>query len=358
MRTLQLIDSLNAGGAERVALNYANLLTGKVEQSFLCATRSEGLLKEDLRKDVGYLYLNRKKIFDLQAVFKFLDYIKRNRINIIHAHSSSYFFASIIKLLYPKIKIVWHDHFGNRPNSRLLLRLILKLCSIFFSKVIVVNNNLKKWAEHNLFCKDIIYVRNFPFFSQTEKMTQLKGVNGKRIICLANLRPEKDHITLINSFSEVVKLYPEWTLHCVGNDVEDDYSMSVKKMITELNLTKNVFFYGSRQDISNILNQCEIGVLSSKSEGLPVALLEYGLSNLTIVATKVGECVDVLKSDDFGILVEPENREALKNALIYLLENEEKRELIAKNFYQEVITDYSVEAVMNNIVDIYKNSVN
>ena len=48
MGVLQLIDSLEAGGAERMAVNYANALTEKITISALVATRQEGVLKNEL----------------------------------------------------------------------------------------------------------------------------------------------------------------------------------------------------------------------------------------------------------------------------------------------------------------------
>ena len=52
MNVMQLIDSLEAGGAERVAVNYANILANQVRNSFLCATRAEGILKISIGKNV------------------------------------------------------------------------------------------------------------------------------------------------------------------------------------------------------------------------------------------------------------------------------------------------------------------
>lgn len=58
---IQIIDSLNVGGAEVLAVNIANGLSEQKIDSHLCATRNEGALKENLHSDVGYVFLNRKK---------------------------------------------------------------------------------------------------------------------------------------------------------------------------------------------------------------------------------------------------------------------------------------------------------
>ena len=62
MRILQIIDSLEAGGAERMAVNYANALADKIDFSGLVATRKEGALRNQLSINVSYLFLNKKRL--------------------------------------------------------------------------------------------------------------------------------------------------------------------------------------------------------------------------------------------------------------------------------------------------------
>ena len=84
----------------------------------------------------------------------------------------------------------------------------------------------------------------------------------------------------------------------------------------ENKLENHVFIYGSCADVYHILKQSTIGVLSSKSEGLPVALLEYALAKLPVVATNVGDCNLAISNTDEGLLVAPENHQHLAEALI------------------------------------------
>ena len=59
MRVVQMIDSLESGGAERMAVTIANELVGQVSFSGLLSTRIEGNLKSAIDKEVYYLFLNR-----------------------------------------------------------------------------------------------------------------------------------------------------------------------------------------------------------------------------------------------------------------------------------------------------------
>ncbi|APY09990.1 glycosyltransferase [Seonamhaeicola sp. S2-3] len=354
MRVIQIIDSLEPGGAERVAVNFANALADKIDQSFLCATRKEGLLKASLNSNVGYLFLNKTGTLDLKAVFKLHTFLKKHQVDIIHAHSSSFFIATIIKVLNPKYRLVWHDHYGNRDQASWINKFVLKLCSRYFSAIIAVNQKLKNRSQKSLLCKHVYFLVNYPIASLNSEVTKLRGSSGKRIVCVANMRPDKDHGTLIRAFNEVLKTYPDWTLHCVGKDFNDAYSKSVKRLIHNLKLEPHIFIYGSCPDVFHILSQSTIGVLSSKSEGLPLALLEYGMAGLPSVATNVGDCNLVISTKDTGVLVEKEDVNALKEGLITFIANERLRQDVGENFKKSVIHSFSEEAQIHKLIEIYK----
>jgi glycosyltransferase involved in cell wall biosynthesis len=357
MRVLQLIDSLEPGGAERVAVNLANALSREIDISVLCATRKEGLLKESLLKEVGYLFLKKQKTIDYKAISALNTYVKENRIDIIHAHSSSFFLAIIIKILNIKVKVVWHDHYGNSEFLEDRKHKVLKFLSNNFSHIFSVNKALETWAKKKLETKNVTYVPNFATVDKHSAITTLNGVSGKRIVCLANLRPQKDHITLLEAFKIVVEQYPEWTLHLVGKDFQDAYAEEVKHKINDLDLNESVCVLGIKPDVSHILSQCEIGVLSSKSEGLPVALLEYGLANLAVIGTKVGECESIIEHDKNGLLVNVQDVKALAKAILFYVENKEIRSGYAKKYNNHIQENFSEKKQIQSILEIYNQII-
>ena len=358
MRVLQLIDSLQTGGAERIAVNFANALVGKIEKSYLCSTRQEGLLKESIGNEVNYIFLKKTKTLDFKALKRLKVYIKKNNIDIIHAHSSSYFFAVLLKLSGSKVKIVWHDHYGGSEFLQNRKYKVLRLCSNYFSHIFSVNTILENWAKKYLNANSVSYLPNFALQTESKEKTVLYGKSGKRIIHLANLRPQKDHLTLLDAFNEIVKQYPEWTLHCVGKNFNDDYFYDIEQKIDDLNLNKNVFLYGSKSDITNILKQCDIAVLSSKSEGLPVALLEYGLSKLPVVVTNVGDCSKVVINKENGFIVEKNNYVALSDAISLLIEDTTLASKFKIELYNKVLKEYSNQSVVRLLVSKYQTIIN
>ena len=111
------------------------------------------------------------------------------------------------------------------------------------------------------------------------------------------------------------------------------------------------------QIYNHILSQSTIGVLSSKSEGLPLALLEYGLAGLPVIATNVGDCNKVISNRKEGILIEPKNDKVLAEALIEYIENERMRKEVSQNLHLKVLNSFSESAISESLIDIYKKHI-
>lgn len=354
MRILQLIDSLEAGGAERMAVNYANALADKIDFSGLVVTRKEGSLLNQLSNSVPYLYLNKKRAIDFKALFKLRKFIVQNKVEIIHAHGTSFFMAFLLKLMYFKIKIVWHEHYGARANQTKRDNLILLFSSFFFSSIFVVNHQLEAWAKNMLFTKKVFYIPNFASLDENlQKVTLLKGNEGKRIVCLANLKQPKNHIVLLFAFKELKLKDLGWSLHFIGKDYNDDYSNNLKDFINEENLKEAVFIYDSRNDIQNILAQANLGILCSTNEGFPVSLLEYGLAKLPVISTNVGYCSEIIKNNSTGLLFDPLNEIELQKQLQKLIFDKESRETFGLHLYELVLEKYSRNKVIQLLLSKY-----
>lgn len=347
MRIAQIIDSLEIGGAEKMAVNYANSLSGRIEFSGLVATRAEGNLKTQLNDSVSYLFLQKKSTVDFAAVRRLKKYCKENKVDFLQPHSSSYFTALMVKFIYPKVKIIWHDHNGLSEFISSEKSMALKIASFFFKGIIVVNYKLKAWAEKELNCKKVIYLPNFTSIdSSANAETVLKGNPGKRILCLANLRDQKNHFLLLEVAEKIKKTNPDWTFHLVGKDFKDDYSEQVKKLISDKALEENVFVYGSRNDVKNIIDQSDIAILTSKSEGLPVSLIEYGLSKKPVVTTKVGEIPLIVSNGQNGFIVDVNDAPMFSHCLQEFINNEKLRIQMGTALYQTILENHSEEGVI------------
>jgi glycosyltransferase involved in cell wall biosynthesis len=352
MRIIQIIDSLEAGGAERVAVNYANTLVNKIEFSGLVTTRREGSLLNQIHPKVSYLFLNKKRQLDFGALFRLRSFVLENKVTHIHAHSTSFFLAFLLKLIHPSVKIIRHDHYGNNEFLETRSHFVLKQTAPFFCGVVAVNQKLKNWSEKQLKARNVIYLPNFPIKEiDVDEHTILKGSVGKQIISLANLREQKNHFLLLEVAQKLKESHPDWTFHLVGKDFEDAYSNQIKELIKQYHLEENVFLYGSKEDIGNILSQSDIAILTSKSEGLPVALLEYGLFKKAVVVTNVGEIPMIIQNQKNGFIVDSNEPDLFCQSLVDLIENEKLRSDFGNALYDTIQTDYTSESVIKKYLN-------
>lgn len=357
MRVLQLIDSLDLGGAERIAVEYANMLSKHLEGSYLCASRFEGELRSSIDAEVNYYFLNRKRTLDLSALKRLGQYIKKEKITIIHAHSTSYFIATLLKIKNPSLIVFWHNHSGASIHLSGFKRRVLRFCSGYFHTIIAVNEDLVVWAKNKLKTKKVVYLPNFVNFTKKGTNTEksLRGEAGTRIVCLANLRNPKGHLFLIESFMAVHKEVPQVTLHLIGKDANDAYSDAIKAFIKRNQLADHVFIYGQVANPDDIVTQCDIGVLASSSEGLPMALLEYGRAKLAVVVTDVGYCPEVVQ--DYGTFVPYGDVNAMSLAIKEYLTQKEKRSKDSHLFREHIKTNYSETHVRHQIINLYTQSL-
>jgi glycosyltransferase involved in cell wall biosynthesis len=354
MGILQLIDSLEAGGAERMAVNYANALVDQVSFSGLVVTRKEGPLYHQIDKQVSYLFLNKKSTIDFKALFRLRNFVVLNKVTIVHAHGTSFFIAFLLKLIYPKVKIIWHEHYGARASESITDNFVLFFSSIFFSSVFVVNHQLEAWVKKNLLVKKVSCIPNFATLDENySKTTFLKGDKEKRLVCLANLKNPKNHIAILSAFKEMKLNDLGWTLHLIGNDYLDKYSICLKEFIKTNNLERDIFIYGAQNDVQHILSQATIGVLASTHEGFPVTLLEYGLAKLPVVSTNVGYCPLIIKDNSSGLLFDPLNRMQLQEQFQKMISDQSKRNSFGLHLHRLVLKNYSKEIVIELLLSKY-----
>ncbi len=354
---LHLIDSLAVGGAERMAVNLVNALPRERYRPFLATTRSEGLLEAAVRPDVGRLRLARRGRFDLQAIRQLSAYVRQHQIQIVHAHSSSIFIATAARELTARSRqpaLLWHDHYGRHdtdPRRKWLYRWPVRRAS----GVIAVNPQLAAWSRNGLGVRGdrVWYLRNFVLPREDEAPAPtLPGREGSRIVCVANFRHQKDHTNLVQAMAEVAAREPRAHLLLIGTGNET--RLAVEQFIKANNLDSSITILGHRSDVPAVLRACDVGVLASSSEGLPLALLEYSQAGLATVSTEVGECAEVLDAGQAGVLVPPKDPGALSDALITMLGDPSARATLGKRLRQRVASVYGVPAAIEQLEACYR----
>ena len=356
---LQVCDSLAAGGMERVAVNLANALPRDRFRSHICATRAEGPMAEFVLPHVSRICLHRTGRLDPAAIRRLVSYIRENDIQILHAHGTSLFLSVLVASFRPHPLVIWHDHFGRYATEERPVW-IYRLAIRRVDAVVTVNQPLAEWARHRLrvAADRVGYIPNFVCEpSNGEKPAVLPGKSGLRIVCVANFRPQKDHLNLLEAMRTVLRSLPEAHLLLLGHGTETACFKQVEAEIAHNGLKGHVSVLGPRKDVHAVLMGCDLGVLSSASEGLPLALLEYGMADLAVVATQVGQCEEVLSGGRCGLLVPPRDPQRLAGAIKSLLTSADKRREFGGKLHARIQRAYSSEKVIQQVTEVYESAL-
>jgi glycosyltransferase involved in cell wall biosynthesis len=356
---IHIVDSLEPGGYERVAVTLANALPRERYRAFVCATRRGGPLETAVEKHVDVLVLGRKGTFDRHALGRLTEYVRAYDVRILHPHGPSLFLARAAALLARRTAVLWHAHAGRyAAEDRRDWRYRGAVAGI--AGVVGANEPLVEWMRRRLGvpAERSWYLPNpVEEARDTDAAADLPGVRGKQIVCVGNLRPEKDHPMLLRAMAEVVRGVPEAHLLLAGAAADAAYEGELRAVCAQLRLERNVSFLGRRTDTGSVLRACDIGVLSSRFEGLPMALLEYAMAGLPVVSTAAGQCGEVLDGGRAGILVQPGDWAGLARGLAALLASVELRASLGAKFRERVKARHGAAAIAERLCSIYETAV-
>jgi glycosyltransferase involved in cell wall biosynthesis len=339
-----------------VAVNLTRFLPRDLFQVFLCTTHAGGGFAAEVAPDVIRLHVEKRRGLDISALARLSRFVRQHRIDLLHVHGYPLFSMRIAALFSGRTRFIWHDHYGGYRRVA-----PYRAATLGIDGVIAVNQQLADWARSRLKVprSRVWYVPNMVHFANTDSVsTDLPGRLGRRIVCVANFKWEKDHLTLVQAMATVVKSFPDAQLLLVGRHSDRGILNEVLETISALSLSGNITILGERPDIPQILPACDIGVLSSVAEGLPVALLEYGFCGLAAVATRVGQCPDVLEHGRAGELVPSQDPQSLATALIRYLGDPALRAAAGERLRQSVLRFHGPETVTDQIVSIYSTVLN
>ena len=359
IHVMQVLHTLEIGGAEKLAYDIAKKFDSPFEFSFFCLD-DLGYLSDVIRKEGGNTYcFGRKQGWDFSLIKRFASLLTEKEVDIIHAHQYTPYFYSVLASFFSKKKpaVIFTEHGRHQPDKVRPKRVIFnKIFQYFTSRFTGVakfsKDSLVEFEKIPASKIDVIYngidLEKFPRqFSKTEIRKKLNfNADDKLIGIIARLDPIKDHKSLITAISFIKDTLPNCKLLIVGDGPMRD---ELEQQTESLNLKNNVIFLGMRTDVPDILMALDIFVLPSIMEATSVTLLEAMSASLPVIATKVGGNKEIVIDGTTGILVESQTPKEIASALEQLLNNIEVsknmglagRQRVEQNFtFQKMIDQY------------------
>jgi glycosyltransferase involved in cell wall biosynthesis len=161
--------------------------------------------------------------------------------------------------------------------------------------------------------------------------------NGRAptVVCVAALRPEKGHDTLLAAFAEVLRAIPEARLVLVGDGPERG---ALEATIEAGGMTGSVELRGRVAEVWPHLADADVFVLASPAEALGIAIMEAMAAGLPVVATDVGGIPELVTPGVTGELFAVRDHGALAQQLIALLRSPERRAAMSAAAVEQAAT--------------------
>lgn len=372
MKIIHVIHSCSPGGAEIYIKNLlifmkkvcpeniyqlwviyrANDLHNGEEQAIKFEDKFvDELLKHDI--EVKFIGKQRGFLNRLNMMRRINKLYSSNKPDIIHCHLEIVTFHMISSLLFRKVIIIEtiHNIKINRPNLHkyFLNYKIKKYVSIANSVSKVIKEDIGVSNEKIEKIYNGIDIEKFSF-----DRNDFNNSKSKRIVAIGRLTKQKNHLLLLKSFEKLIKKCKENNIDIPILDIYGQGELENElKSYVETKGIENITFKGITNNISDVLNNNDIYVMSSIYEGFSISLIEAVASGIAIVCTDVGGNSEIIENNKTGILVESEDIQMLTDSIYELIINNNKR----KNFYTScnlIKNKFSIDECANNHLNMYK----
>ncbi len=298
---------------------------------------------------------------DLKTISLIREVLEKNGVDIIHTHGYKSNLYALASSFGKNISLITtcHNWLGDDRKMKFYAWLD-KFFLNKFDKLIAVSDDVKREIlKHEIQADKVLIISNGVelerFNNHKDPSYIYREFNidpGCKIIgTVGRLTEEKGHIYILQATVKIMEQYPKVVLLIVG---DGPLRNELQERVEDLGIRDKVIFTGMRSDTPELYSLMEFFILSSITEGLPVALLEAMASKKPVIATEVGAVPKVIQDGHSGLLVEPKDVEGLSKAIIDLLENPDQAAYLALNGYEEVTNEFSSQKMAERYVEVYK----
>lgn len=341
VKILQVITGLIPGGAERLVLDMMRLFdTDRFDVRL-------ATIVDDLRAlDVYGHHGQPVEVFDLRqgpriAAFRRMHaFVKAFAPDVIHAHMFHSLLAGLAasRLLGTKPAICFTSHLNPYPRGRALAVRILKKwrdADIIFT----TDQHPELNAGRTLVIPNGVSVQAAP------PERSLWNPDGRvRLMAVGRLAEQKDPLGLLRSVARAD--LPQLCLDFVGaGPLEGE----ARTLAVELGLADRVRFRGMRSDVRECMREADLFVMHSRSEGMPMALLEAGAEALPVLSTPIGAVPEILGTDR-GWLAQPDH---FAETLRAVVADPATANAVGRRLHAHVLSSHSIQSTVRGHERLY-----
>ena len=356
IRVTTMVDSLLAGGAERVAVEIACSLDRERYAPHVLVTREGGVLVELLeRHDVPFTVLGRTDAFDLYPWRRAHRHLVDDA-DVLHAHKFGSNAWGALLSRTSGVPLVVHEHNFSAQPSRSRRLIDRRWIARRAQRVLCVSDSVAD-VERACGVPDRLIevvpngVRIGDAWPRGAARAELGLAHDSFTVgIVGRLRPEKAHEVLLEAIAQLAVQQGRDIRLCVVGD--GPRSAELQLLAGTLGIAGRVTWAGERRDAATLARAFDVGVVCSHWEGLPLAALESMAAGVPLVASAVGG-LPTLLTGDAGTLVPPADPAALAAALAALMDDPARHAALGRAGLARVQATYSFDAMVDRVQHVY-----
>jgi glycosyltransferase involved in cell wall biosynthesis len=370
IHVLAVVNGLGYGGTERMLERLVRALTSSGEAQFtVCSLSDEGPIGRELRSSgIEVVSLGARggtAGIILRGILGVRRLLRKRRFDVIHSFLYRSHCAARIGRLgsRPRVPLISSERClgDNRLSTTLLVN---RLTSRMSDMVVAVSGAVRDRVlqRDRIPPARVVVVANGiePARANPDAGADLRrrlGISPSEIVFLflGRLHAEKGPDLLLNALGRLsVRGTARWRALVVGSGPEEE---NLKRTADNLGIRDRLIFAGPHRHVGNWIDASDLLVLPSREEGMPVAALEAMSYGKPVIATRVGGTPEVVKEEETGLLVPPEDPEALSTALDRMSRDAEMRATMGRRGMMLVRSEFSLDRMAGEYLSLYRTVV-
>ena len=326
-----MIDALMTAGAETVATRIAVGLHPDRFESIICSTRPSAPqhVKAARAEGVEVLELGRRSKVDLWRWQPLVRLLRSGRVDVLHAHKfGSNLWAALLKPRSRLPVLIAHEHSWSYEGTlhRIVDRaLIARRADAFVA--VSPSDRLRMIELERIPPEKVVLIPNGipdrPAGDGERARRELGiAVTESVVGTVCGLRPEKEIETTLRALGRLAPHRPRLRFVVVGDGPE---RRRLERLASELGVATAFLGHRPNAEVPDLLAAMDVVVLSSRFEGMPLAVLEWMAAGKAIVASRVGGIPAILEDGQDGVLVPPRDYVAFAGEIARLLDDPRER---------------------------------
>lgn len=355
MRIAHVVDSMEVGGAETLVSQMCRLQREQGHDPSVYAVLTLGPLGEQLRAE-GFAVSANVGRHLADSMRTFYRILKESSPEVVHLHNPTpTVYAGIAARMAGVPSIVSTRHSLVAAPRRLIAEakyaVAATCCDWIVGICDATANNIK--SIHTVPARKVVRVYNGALPLQLAPKEEWPAKSGFTLVFVGRLAAVKNHGLLLHAFRLALSSMPELRLWMVGDGSERG---TLESMTAELGISTQVKFWGQQLDVAPYLSAADAFIMSSRSEGLPMSLLQAFSLGLPAIVTDVGGMGEVVRLAKAGIPVPMSDPAAMAAAILRMAGSDAERRQFSTNAREAFHSRFTLQTMVDAYMDLYRNT--